>query len=74
MLISIPVAYNFGLSFFIDIIIQPDPVPTSKRRFDVSLSVNFKTSSTMISVSGLGIKTSLLTLKLLFQKSLFLKI
>ena len=73
MHISIAVPKEFGLSLIIDNITHPDPVPTSKKRFEELSSVSFKTSSTIISVSGLGIRTFLFTKKLCFQKSFFSK-
>ena len=61
LLISIAVPLQSVLFLITEIIIQPDPVPTSKILFDEPRSIFFKTSSTIISVSGLGINTSLLT-------------
>ena len=40
---------------------HPEPVPTSNILLDEEMFVLFNTSSTISSVSGLGIKTSLLT-------------
>ena len=65
---------EFGLSLIIDKRIQPDPVPTSNIFLDDLVSIIFNISSTMISVSGRGIKTFLLTQNLLFQNSFFLRI
>ena len=68
--ISMPYPKLFFLSFKTDKIIHPDPVPMSKICFISFFLISFKTWSTNISVSGLGIKTDLLILKLFFQNSL----
>ena len=67
---STPTPVHFFLSFNIEIIIHPDPVPISRIFFFSLICKHFNACSTKISVSGLGIKTFLLTLKLFFQNSL----
>ena len=69
---SIAFPKHFGLSLRIDIIMHPDPVPISNKVLEELKLVNFKTSSTICSVSGLGIRTFLLTIKLFFQNSFLL--
>ena len=69
LLKSTPVPMKFGFSFNIVKSMHPDPVPISKiLSLDLFL-VNFKTSSMIISVSGLGIKTFSVILNSYFQKS-----
>ena len=64
-----PVKFFFSLNK--DNNIQPDPTPTSKTFKFLLFLVIFKTSSIIISVSGLGIKTSLVISKVSFQKLFF---
>ena len=69
--LSIPIPYEFFNSFNIDSSIQPEPVPISKifkPPFPLNLLI---TCSTIISVSGLGIKTFWLILKSKLQNSFF---
>ena len=67
-------AVHLDLSFNMEIIIHPDPVPISKIFFDLLFGKYFKHSSTINSVSGLGISTDLLVINLYFQKYLKPKI
>ena len=64
------VAAHFGLSFIRETTIHPEPVPTSKIFFDLSIGKCLRVSSTISSVSGLGIKTYLFVRNLCFQKCL----
>ena len=74
LLISIAVPLNFGLSFSIEMIMHPEPVPISNTCLEVLNPVYLNTSSTICSVSGLGINTSLETMKLYLQNSFFFMI
>ena len=65
--ISIPTPVHFFLSFNIEIIMHPDPVPISSIFFLELILISLKTCSTNVSESGLGINTLLLTLNFFFQ-------
>ena len=60
---SVPIPTDFLNSFRIDNKIQPVPVPKSKKEKNFFLFKFFFISSTIASVSGLGIRVFLLTLK-----------
>ena len=62
---------KFFLSFRIEMSIQPEPIPTSNKFILSLFFVNLKTSSIKTSVSGLGIKTSLFTKKLLMSMIIY---
>ena len=66
--LSIPTPSKYLLSSKIDNIRHPLPTPTSKTLILSFLFVNFNTCSTIISVSGLGIKTFSFTKNSCFQK------
>ena len=69
LLISTPTARKFFFSFKIVREIHPEPIPISKK-LSLFLSLNvFKTCSTIISVSGLGIKTLSFNSNSNFQKN-----
>ena len=59
--LSMPTAEHSILSFKIDVIKHPEPIPISKSFFFWFVDTMLKASSTKCSVSGLGIKTLLLT-------------
>tara|TARA_B100000965_G_C18977812_1_gene492660 strand:- start:227 stop:433 length:207 start_codon:yes stop_codon:yes gene_type:complete len=67
---SMAVAKQLGLSFNIEIIKQPDPVPISKILNDLLIGIYFNACSTICSDSGLGIRVELFTKNLYFQKNL----
>ena len=68
------VALHLCLSFNIEIIIHPDPVPISKIFPDLVKGKQFNACSTICSVSGLGIRVELFIKNLYFQKFLKPKI
>ena len=59
--LSIPITFEFFISFANVIAIQPDPVPMSNIFGDLTCLIDLIASSIKRSVSGLGINTLLST-------------